>query len=122
MTMQVYTDPKLLDVRGALDALPSLPLGTGDDHIELAMTGTDDQQSLAPTLAPDWCKRTTPLSKADKMNSDGQVIKASETVAVSGDSVKRKDPLTIAVNGSDQWALRGSNPRPHGCDPCALAN
>ena len=21
-----------------------------------------------------------------------------------------------------QWAMRDSNPRPHGCDPCALAN
>src|SRR5439155_11744857 len=27
LTMGVYTDPKLLDVRGALDALPLLPLG-----------------------------------------------------------------------------------------------
>jgi integrase len=26
LTMNVYTDPKLLDVRGALDALPALPL------------------------------------------------------------------------------------------------
>ena len=29
---------------------------------------------------------------------------------------KRKNPLTIAVNGSDEWALRVSNPRPLGCD------
>jgi hypothetical protein len=27
LTMGVYTDPKLLDVRGALDVLPDLPLG-----------------------------------------------------------------------------------------------
>jgi hypothetical protein len=27
LTMTVYTDPKLLDVHGALDALPELPLG-----------------------------------------------------------------------------------------------
>ena len=26
MTMQVYTDPRLLDVAGALDLLPALPL------------------------------------------------------------------------------------------------
>ena len=24
--------------------------------------------------------------------------------------------------GWGKWAMRGSNPRPHGCDPCALAN
>src|SRR5207244_10147599 len=29
LTMSVYTDPKLLDVRGALDVLPALTLGTG---------------------------------------------------------------------------------------------
>jgi integrase len=29
LTVNVYTDPKLLDVHGALDALPSLPLGEG---------------------------------------------------------------------------------------------
>ena len=27
LTMNVYTDPTLLDVSGALDALPTLPLG-----------------------------------------------------------------------------------------------
>ena len=27
LTMNVYTDPKLLDVAGAMDALPALPLG-----------------------------------------------------------------------------------------------
>ena len=26
LTMGIYTDPRLLDVAGALDALPSLPL------------------------------------------------------------------------------------------------
>jgi hypothetical protein len=41
---------------------------------------------------------------------------AHQTFAVTPDVVKRKDPLTMAVNGSDEWALRGSNPRPHGCD------
>ena len=29
LTMNVYTDPRLLDVHAALDALPALPLGTG---------------------------------------------------------------------------------------------
>ena len=27
LTMNVYTDPKLLDVAGAMEALPALPLG-----------------------------------------------------------------------------------------------
>jgi len=121
LTMQTYTDPKLLDVRGALDALPALPLGAGSEQSEAVMTGTD-AGALAPTLAPNWCKRATPLTIPDEMNTDEQASKDNETIAVSDDSVKRKNPLTFAVNGSDEWALRGSNPRPHGCDPCALAN
>ena len=27
LTMNVYTDPRLLDVAGAMEALPALPLG-----------------------------------------------------------------------------------------------
>ncbi len=38
LTMNVYTDPRLLDVRGALDALPALPL---DGREAGRMTGTD---------------------------------------------------------------------------------
>ena len=52
LTMNVYTDPKLLGVPGALDALPMLPLNNGQaDMAEAARaTGTDDlrQSSLAP--------------------------------------------------------------------------
>ena len=29
LTMNIYTDPKLLDVAGAMEVLPALPLGTG---------------------------------------------------------------------------------------------
>jgi len=31
LTMNVYTDPALLDIRGALEALPTLPIN-GDDR------------------------------------------------------------------------------------------
>ena len=43
LTAHVYTDPKLLDVRGALDALPALPLNGGPDggRNMAASTGTD---------------------------------------------------------------------------------
>ena len=44
LTMNVYTDPKLLDVAGAMEALPSLPLvGTeASEAVALSATGTDD--------------------------------------------------------------------------------
>ena len=56
LTMNVYTDPKLLDVQGALDALPSLPLHDAPrSQREIAKaTGTDGKPSnlVAPLVAP----------------------------------------------------------------------
>ena len=45
LTMNTYTDPKLLDVHGALDSLPSLNLNPSDSTVRNAMraTGTDHQ-------------------------------------------------------------------------------
>ncbi len=79
LTMNVYTDPRLLDVGATLDALPALPLGSSpfDRGQEAKSTGTDSRRtsklattnpkregkkrhsSVAPTVAPtsgDWCK------------------------------------------------------------------
>lgn len=53
LTMSVYTDPKLLDVRGALEALPVLPLAAERE----AETVTGTAVPLAPVLAPTGCKR-----------------------------------------------------------------
>ena len=64
MTMNVYTDPKLLDVHGALDTLPMLDLNLGPktNHQEMRATGTDSRdsapasnyarKSVAPVVAP----------------------------------------------------------------------
>ena len=56
LTMNVYTDPKLLDIAGALDELPILPLdgvpATKDANVTTA-TGTDGLGSrFAPGFAP----------------------------------------------------------------------
>jgi hypothetical protein len=43
LTMNVYTDPQLIDVRGTLDVLPALPLGSeqGASQEALRATSTD---------------------------------------------------------------------------------
>jgi len=52
LTANTYTDPKLLDVAGALDALPRLPL-TDDTRREAACASGGPQDTpLAPMLAP----------------------------------------------------------------------
>src|SRR5262249_25170211 len=64
LTMGVYTDPGLLDVRGAVEKLPALPLPSGTNPVAHAAraTGTDDllesaSGAVAPTVAPTRCNR-----------------------------------------------------------------
>ncbi|NLX96663.1 MAG: site-specific integrase, partial [Rhodopirellula sp.] len=61
LTMNTYTDPRLLDVAGAMDALPSLPLAGGPqgEGIAVKATGTDDSTAsrFAPKFAPTIGKR-----------------------------------------------------------------
>jgi len=67
LTMNVYTDPKLLNVAGAMEALPSLSLSAIPNVAKA--TGTDDfllAPNLAPNLAPTLGKSATRLSIPDK--------------------------------------------------------
>jgi hypothetical protein len=58
LTMNTYTDPELLDVAGALDALPALPLDGTPARQEQRATGTDDRWAAACTKNwPTWRKR-----------------------------------------------------------------
>ena len=56
LTMNVYVDPRLLDVHGAIERLPALSLDGTDDQSEAA-TGTDERaetepRKFAPGFAP----------------------------------------------------------------------
>ena len=141
LTMNVYTDPKLLDVAGAMEALPALPLvdekaGTlaagyslTADNI-LAATGTDDvgrragarPLPLVPTLVPTTGKTCTLAAILDKITTNGGDGKKADTLAASAYPVKRKDPLTTAVNESWKWAAQDSNLRLPPCEDGALTN
>lgn len=54
LTMGVYTDPKLLDIHGAMDALPELSLTgtTEDDRQAIRLTGTSEVGAFVPLLLP----------------------------------------------------------------------
>jgi integrase len=98
LTMGVYTDPKLLDIRGAHDALPALPLDEEQREGQaVRATGTEGAaRTVAPTVAPtpDNCGKTVSLlGKA----AEGAV---SVPFAVSGSPDKRREPLTTDVSGS----------------------
>jgi integrase len=116
MTMQVYTDPKLLDVRGALDSLPMLPLNAGQSDIaeSARATGTNGlrQCSLAPTLAPTSDKRVQKPSSAVKTAGVTLGMNGRGGVDVTSEKDKRREPLTRAVNGSRMSGRLDSNQRP----------
>ena len=52
LTANVYTDPKLLDVHGALDALPSLPLDAGPTGRARAARATGTETYARSFVAP----------------------------------------------------------------------
>ena len=119
--MTTYTDPKLLDVAGALDVLPNLPLdGSPDADRELA-TGTDGS-GLALWLALNTDNRCKSGSIADKTMSRRVAGDENGAVAVSACYDKSKGPSTTAVNESCRWAMTDLNRRLPPCKGGALAN
>ena len=113
LTMNVYTDPKLLDVHGALDALPALPLGGKPQREQHWATGTAEAGSLlAPLLAPKPDNRCKSVTIAGK--TDPRALERSDqrSDAVSACCVNRKNPLTSPVNGFHKRGRGDSNPQP----------
>ncbi|MGA2061953.1 MAG: hypothetical protein ABSG67_15815 [Thermoguttaceae bacterium] len=74
--MNTHTDPKLLDVAGAVESLPALTLGNyGQSAVNvLSATGTDDSSPLplAATLAPTAADSRILQSIVDKIASESQ--------------------------------------------------
>ncbi|MCA9026562.1 MAG: hypothetical protein KDA86_15250 [Planctomycetaceae bacterium] len=66
LTMNVYTDPKLMDVKGALETHPTLSLDTGQ-HSQAKATGTDDPRPRP--LAPDSDSHRQSVSLRDSFDS-----------------------------------------------------
>ncbi len=116
LTMGCYTDPRLLDVRGALDVLPELPLDAERPGSEAGQaTGTDGPQRdwckpLAPTLAPtpdnSVQAETKPVNKVVGRRAGA----AAGSVVVSGTADKRKGPLTTPVSGPAGVGATGLEP------------
>ncbi len=114
LTMNTYTDPRLLDVAGAVAALPELPLDAtpkGSPDVAAA-TGTygeiptDDVGLLAPMLAPTSDKSSISGAMADKANPREGAASATPTIAVSVDGDKRNRPPSFADSGRQEIGAR----------------
>ena len=111
LTMGVYTDPKLLDVAGAMDCLPSLSLSEKQPEAAKA-TGTYDLTScaVAPTVARTPDNQGFSVSFPVTLTADDLNTGDSRTVAVNRCPVKAKDPLITGVNGPNQVDAAGFEP------------
>ena len=115
LTANVYTDPKSLDVAGALDVLPSLPLNADDRDREaerLAATGTEDVtgDALAPMLAPTLGKGSISGTIADKITDPALPGTHADAANVSDCGRKRKPSLSPADNDGQEKRVIGLEP------------
>jgi integrase len=123
LTMGTYTDPKLLNVAGAMEALPALPLDAEPDQAAATMqsTGTDDlgcsqtSRVLAPMLAPNTGESGLSVTIPGKMEKLAGCDKKTENPRFSSE----KQGFS---GDSEQWAMTGSNRRLPPCKGGALAN
>jgi hypothetical protein len=119
LTANVYTDPKLLDVAGALDALPTLPLGTGQNPApeQARATGTETygRSSVALPVALTHDKRGANERIPDKTEAEPPNPFGSARLVASARSVKASDDLTTPDNRSSEWAMQDLNLRPPAC-------
>ena len=107
--MNVYTDPRLMDVAGALDALPTLPLSGPTTGCE-RMTGTDAARNLTPNLTPAVFNPGQTGANADKLGKVREALSERAARAVTSMPVKKKDPLTTRVNESLGVGATGFEP------------
>jgi integrase len=117
LTMSVYTDPKLLDVRGALDVLPELPLEGRQEAARASGTeGPADAsllalaRALAPTLAPTPDNLVQAETIPVLFSGNSGEAAGKERLAVSSFAGKGKHPLAIPVSGCQQVGATGLEP------------
>jgi len=106
LTMSVYTDPRLLDVRGALDALPALPLQSEAEAARATGTGNETARTLAPTAY----NGGQILSIAGNLGKGREEQAEKGLIAVTSSPDNRKGPLSSADNGPLRVGATGLEP------------
>ena len=116
LTMNTYTDPKLLDVHGALDALPALPLKSDGQsasqlNVERA-TGADGSpiRKLAPDLAPTPDNSCKSMTTPGKMEGSPSQPHGPAVIPLTGCYDKERTPLTTPVIGVPSVETSGLEP------------
>ena len=108
LTANVYTDPRLLDVSGAVESLPELSLDDAPNTEHRRKTGTADSGSfsVAPTVAPNVGNSGRRLSNTDTRGDAGTSARPTTGDAVSAGIVDGKHTLAHADNGGKTGRYR----------------
>ncbi len=118
LTMNVYTDPKLLDVAAALESLPALRLPACLDGQELqgnveALSVTSNgfrDSEHAPTLAPTTVQTRQMGAIVDRIAASAHDCGNNAAVAVDVSADKDLRPLSALDNGRHQARVKGLEP------------
>ncbi len=118
LTDDVYSDAKLLDLRGALAKLPALPLKRPAEDTRERATGTDNgtpnqgPRLVALTVAPTAGNGRELLGSADKRAGAAAGTAAVSRIVASASGVKSNERPTSAVSRSHDSGRQDSNLRP----------
>ena len=102
LTMQTYTDPRLLDVAGALDVLPDLPLDGRPDAERMRATGTDGAANRTDASADSLVLNLVLGADRERVHlaQTGQENKAGGLSAVLGSDAAGTTCAGVAENST----------------------
>ncbi len=106
LTANVYTDPRLLDVSGAVESLPALPLADAPDTAHERKTAVAGREpgSVAPSVALNGGNLGLCKDNTGKRSKSRATARVQGVAAVSAAVKKRNDPLARVANGSRNGA------------------
>ncbi len=116
LTMNIYTDPTLLDVAGAIGSLPNVRPSNPRPSDSLKATGTETRSpTVAPTVAPATVKTCQTMSLNGKNP-------AKVDFGFEGSKNEKTLEITRENQGFCKRGRRGSNPQPPDRQSGALTN
>ena len=118
LTMNVYTDPRLLDVQGAIESLPQISTTTEpNDNRQRMAAGAEN---FSPSAVAVLVAVPTDFSRDSQSTA---VTYSAFSPEMSGSPETQKTPRKTAFSrSSDEYARRESNPQPSDPKSDALSN
>ena len=110
LTANVYTDPALLDVAGAMDALPKVPLYRTEDaeaDRRVGEVAADSSPKAAPMLAPNSGNGCILGAFPDKMAGEGDTTQEGTQELREGPVYKGSLAVASADNEEKKWRPQG---------------